>query len=208
MRAMKTIAAALLLTALPWTSAQAGIGWSVGLNFGGPAYYHPYYGYPYHHYYYRPYPVYVGPSAVIVQPGPYYPAVPVYQPVYSSPAEVVPAPLPPPTPLPTTIQPTGLRQDGVEQQLQTLSSPDDGQRAAAAVQLGRLKAKRAVQPLTQVLSADRSASVREAAARALGLIDDSAALPALQQAAQGDDDRDVRHSAQFAAEGMRAKLPR
>ncbi len=41
MRAMKTIAAAFILAALLCTSAQAGVGWSVGLNFGGPAYYRP-----------------------------------------------------------------------------------------------------------------------------------------------------------------------
>jgi HEAT repeat protein len=40
--------------------------------------------------------------------------------------------------------------------------------------------------------------VREAAARALGLIGSSAALPALQQAASTDSDHDVRHSARFA----------
>ena len=210
MRALKMIAAAFILAALPWTSAQAGIGWSVGVNLGAPVYYHPhYYGYPYH-YYYRPYPLYLSPPAVIVQPAPYYTTAPVYQPAYSSPVEAAPTPTPlsPPTPLPPTIQPTELRQDSVEQQWQALSGADDALRASAAVQLGRMKAKRAVQPLTQMLRDDRSASVREAAARALGLIDDSAALPALQPAAQADDDREVRHSAQFAAEGMRAKLPR
>jgi HEAT repeats len=208
MRAMKAIAAALLLGALPWAPAQAGIGWSVGVNFGGPAYYHPHYGYPYNYYYYRPYPVYVAPPPVILRPAPIYQTGPVLQPAYSSPIESAPPPLAQPTPLPVTVQPTELREDGIEQQLQALNSPDDNLRAGAAVELGRLKAKRAIPPLAKMLSDDRSASVREAAARALGLIDDSTALPALQRAAQADDDREVRHSAQFAAEGMRAKLPR
>ena len=59
-----------------------------------------------------------------------------------------------------------------------------------------------------MLAADRSAAVREAAARGLGLIGSSDALPALQRAAQADDNRDVRHSAQFAAEGIRSSTPR
>jgi HEAT repeat protein len=42
--------------------------------------------------------------------------------------------------------------------------------------------------------------VREAAARALGLIGSARALPALQHAAQADNDRDVRNSARFAVD--------
>jgi hypothetical protein len=38
------------------------------------------------------------------------------------------------------------------------------------------------------------------------LIGSPSALKALQNAAQGDDDRDVRHSAQFAAESIRANM--
>ena len=91
--------------------------------------------------------------------------------------------------------------------MQLLDNADDHVRADAAVQLGRMKASRAVQPLMRLLAGDRSASVREAAARALGLIGDTATLPALQRAAQADDDHDVRHSAQFAAEGIRSTLP-
>jgi HEAT repeat protein len=49
--------------------------------------------------------------------------------------------------------------------------------------------------------------VRESAARGLGLIADPAALTALEQAAQLDGDRDVRHSAAFAAEVIRAHQP-
>jgi hypothetical protein len=40
------------------------------------------------------------------------------------------------------------------------------------------------------------------------LIGSPAALPALQNAAQADSDRDVRHSASFSAEIIRANLRR
>ena len=66
------------------------------------------------------------------------------------------------------------------------------------MQLGRGRAAQAVDPLAATLAGDRSPVVREAAARALGLIGSSAALPALQQAASADPDHDVRHSAGFA----------
>jgi HEAT repeat protein len=42
----------------------------------------------------------------------------------------------------------------------------------------------------------------------LGLIASPRSLPALIQAAQADNDRDVRHSAQFAVEIIRANLQR
>ena len=90
--------------------------------------------------------------------------------------------------------------------LQQLNSPDERARADAAMQLGRMKSRRAVEPLTQTLGGDRSPAVREAAARGLGLIGAPAALTALQRAAQADDDRDVRHSASFAAEVIRSNL--
>jgi HEAT repeat protein len=47
--------------------------------------------------------------------------------------------------------------------------------------------------------------VRESAARALGLIASTKGLPALQRAAQVDEDRDVRRSAQFAIEVIQSK---
>jgi HEAT repeat protein len=50
--------------------------------------------------------------------------------------------------------------------------------------------------------------VREAAARALGLIALPASLNALQHAAQADDDRDVRRSAAFAADVIRTNMQR
>jgi HEAT repeat protein len=76
------------------------------------------------------------------------------------------------------------------------------------MRLGRSKDRRAVEPLKRALSDDRSPAVREAAARGLGLIGAPAALSALQNAAQGDDDRDVRRSASFAAEVIRANFGR
>jgi HEAT repeat protein len=57
------------------------------------------------------------------------------------------------------------------------------------------------------LQADGDPAVRESAARGLGLIADPAALTALEHAAQSDGDRDVRHSAAFAAEVIRAHHP-
>ncbi len=205
MRSVKGIAAALVLAALPLAPVQAGVRLGVGINLFGPAYYQPYWGYPY--YYYRPYPVYVAPPTVVVQPAPVYQTAPVVRPAYSSPAEVAPPPTLVPTPAPPA-QPAAWAPDSAEAQVQRLSSPDDTVRADAAVQLGRMKAVRAVPSLAQVLATDRSAAVREAAARGLGLIGTSDALPALQRAAQADDDREVRHSAQFAAEGIRSALPR
>ena len=90
---------------------------------------------------------------------PAYQGATVVQPAYSSPVEAAPAPtpLPLPTPAPQTVQPTSLRQDSYEQQIQLLDNADNHVRADAAVQLGRMKAKRAVQPLMGLLAGDRSA---------------------------------------------------
>jgi hypothetical protein len=186
--------AVLGLLCLPW-AAHADGKWSVGIRFGAPVYHRPY---PYYggYYYYRPYPVYVAPAPVVVQ------QIPVAQPVYAT-------PLPAPTPIPNySAAPTEPPQDQVEQYLRQMASTDEHARAGAMVQLGRMKVQRAVEPIGQALASDRSPAVREAAARALGLIGSPASLPALQRAAQADDDREVRHSAQFAAEVIRANLPR
>ena len=208
--------AAAVLTACPWAAARAGVNWSIGVGFGFPAphYYHPCWGYGYP-YYYRPYPVYVAPAPVVVQPAPVYQAVPVVQPAYSSPVSAAPSTPPPPradpapAPAPAVVAAAADgRQAEIDRALQQLGGPDDKARAEAAMQLGRMKAKRAVQPLTATLEGDHSPAVRDAAARALGLIDAPAALTALQHAAQSDDDRDVRRSAQFAAEVIRSNLPR
>lgn len=207
MRAVKGIAAALILAALPWSAAQAHVGIGIGVNLGAPYYYGPYYN-PYPYYYYNQYPVYAAPPTVVIQSAPVVQTAPAVRPSYSSPAEAVPAPTPLPSGItPQSVQPASLRQDAVREQMQLLNQADDRVRAEAAVELGRMKATRAVQPLMQTLAGDRSASVREAAARALGLIADTATLPALQHAAQADDDPNVRHSAQFAAEVIRSNMP-
>ena len=213
MRAVKGIAAALVVAALSWAPAQAHVDWSIGINLIPPVCCHPYWVQPYPYYYYRPYPVYVEPAAVVVEPAPVYRVAPIVRPAYSSPVETVPAPAPAsPTPLPppapTPAQPAAWTPDAAEaQQLQALNSPEDHVRAEAAVQLGRMKATQDVPALVRMMYSDRSASVREAAARGLGLIGSADALPALQRAAQADDDRDVRHSAQFAAEVIRSNQP-
>jgi len=206
----RAVLAALALAWVPAATAHAG--WSVGIGFGGP-YYRPYYGVGFGYGYYRPYPVYVAPPPVIVQPAPVVQAVPVAQPVYTAPAPPpppapasAPAPLPPPAATATAIP--AAHQADIDAYLQQLNSADERVRAGAMVQLGRLRTPRAVEPLTQALGGDRSPLVREAAARGLGLIAAPSSLPALQRAAQSDDDRDVRHSAAFAAEVIRANLPR
>jgi HEAT repeat protein len=94
----------------------------------------------------------------------------------------------------------------IDAALGQLNAADEQTRADAALRLGRLKAARAVEPLARKLQSDSSPTVRDAAARALGLIADPSALSALQYAAQADNDREVRHSAQFAAEVIRSNL--
>ncbi len=195
----RTILAALVLAAAPWSSAQAGGYVSVGVGFrvGGPYYYRPYYGY------YRPYPyVVVDVPPVVVAPAP---------------AVIQAAPAPtllqtPPTPVPGpsgALAPNvGTAQAQIEQALSRLNDPDERVRVEAITQLGRLHAVRAIATLSGSLANDRSPAVREASARALGMIGTPNSLPALQQAAQADDNRLVRQSAQVAADTIRASLPR
>lgn len=194
-----------------WTPAQAGhghgcgpgcgSGWSIGIGVGAPYYrpYYPYYPYPY---YYRPYyPVVVAPPPVIVQQPPIIQQVPApaSPPVYQAPA---PTPLPAPT---ATRAVSASEPAGVDQCLQMLSNNSESVRADNVMQLGRMKATRAIDPLAATLSGDQSPVVREAAARALGLIGSPAALTALQHAAQADSDHDVRRSAQFAVEVIQSR---
>lgn len=161
--------------------------WSIGVSVGTPGHYCPY-----PHYYYRPWvpvyvppPVYVAPAPVVVPP----PAV--IQPAV--PAE--PA-LPSPRPLPSNLS----RVADLQPHLRNLADPDEGVRISSVTQLGRSKSEQAIDPLAATLSGDQSPAVREAAARALGVIGSAKALPALTRAAQLDADRDVRRSAQFAVE--------
>jgi HEAT repeat protein len=92
--------------------------------------------------------------------------------------------------------------------IQQLRSPEEKVRADALVQLGRLRADRATGPMIKTLNDDPSPAVREAAARGLGLIGQATALAALQRAALDDSDREVRHSASFAADVIRSNLRR
>ena len=218
MRTLHKIALTALVlgcAALGATPAHAGI--AVGIGFGGPCY-RPYYGYGW----YRPYGfgVYVAPPPVVIAPAPVYqvaPVAPVVQPAYSA------APPPPPPATSTTpppyaaagaapeaelTPPPRLAGNGGSAYLRDLSNPDERVRSEASLQLGRMKSLQAVEPLTQVLGQDRSPAVRDAAARALGLIGSPAALTALQRAAGSDDDRDVRRSASFAADVIRGNLRR
>jgi hypothetical protein len=140
-------------------------------------------------------PIFIHPAPVVVHPVPVYrpitvvqPVVqPVYQPVYQA--------QPPDPPLAV-----GSWRADLDRSYSLLSDADERMRAEGAIQLGRSRAHEAVDRLTIMLASDRSPVAREAAARALGLIGSPRAIPALQQAAQADTDRDVRHSAQFAVE--------
>jgi hypothetical protein len=197
------VSSAVLLLALTAAPAGAGFRLGIGLTFpiGGP-YYYP-----------APYPYYypaVYPAPVIVQ------APTVYQPAYTAPAAPAPAPapatLPAPTPLPAAAPATqpltrvSGHEDEIDVCLRDLINGADAARAAAAVQLGRLHAVKAIGALAQALAEDRCSAVREAAARGLGLIASPSTLEVLQRAAQSDDDRDVRHSASFAADVIRSHL--
>lgn len=172
--------------------------WSIGVNFGAPPvyvrpgpYYHPR---PYYHY---PRPVYIAPAPIIVRPAPVvYEPAPVYVP---APTVVAPAPVrsaaPPVMPVLAESSPSHI-----DAHVQLLRNPDEKVRADAALELGRTRSDRAVDHLAATLAGDRSPIVRDAAARALGLLGSPRSLPALNHAAAADSDRDVRRSAQFAAE--------
>jgi hypothetical protein len=202
--------------------AQAG-GWSVGIRFGGPIYVGPYYPYYRPYYYYHPYPVIVAPAPVVVQSVPVIQPAPVYQSA-SPPAveEQIPAPrsvapeglpLAPVPPMPPALAPVSAtqpkalnqRQLDIDNSLRQLADTDARIREEAAMQLGRLRVQRAVDPLAATLAGDKSAAVRDAAARALGLIGSPKALPALRRAAQVDADKDVRRSAQFSTEVVQVR---
>ena len=186
--------------------AGPGVRIGIGLGFGGP-YYYGGYGYPYYYGYGYPYPYpYAVPGAVVyqsppvvVQPGAVVGTTPSQS--YSSPTFTAPAPSPV-----NPAQPNA--QSTLEYHLTRLSNPDEALRHESVMELGRLKNERALDPLAATLAGDRSANVRDAAARALGLIASPRALPALIQAAQADNDREVRHSAQFAVEIIRTNLQR
>ncbi|HTU22833.1 MAG TPA: HEAT repeat domain-containing protein [Gemmataceae bacterium] len=220
--------AVLLVAVSPWSFSQAGV--YVGIGGPGPYYYRrPYYrpwygygGYGYGGVYVAPPPVVVGGAAPVVVQQPAVVQQPVVvQPAYSpsSPPPQAPAPLPMPSPTPpvanasgsgnvTPAVAVGNAEAEIDAALQQLRGGDEQARADAAVRLGRLRAERAVGPIVKVLNSDSSPVVREAAARGLGLIGSPSALSALQYAAQADNDREVRHSAGFAAETIRGSMGR
>lgn len=184
--------------------AQAWGGVRIGI--GVPLYVAPgpyYYGYPY----YYP-PAYVAPApAVVYQTAP--PPVVVRTPGEAVPAPaptpaLVPFPAPAPAPLPPLI-PTST-QPQASALLSQLNDANASVRRDAAVELGRMKAVSQVDALMSMLAKDASPIAREGAARALGLIAAPRSLTALIYAAQADNDREVRHSAQFAAEVIRSNL--
>jgi hypothetical protein len=177
------------------SEAGGGVRWSIGVGYGPPPYYYrpwgPYYYYPYRAVYVEPAPIYVQPPPVVVQQAPVVQQTPSVQPVYQT-----------PTLSPVTAQTTSqvASPAEIEFHLRQLADPNENTRADSVMQLGRMKAASAIDPLAATLAGDRSARVREAAARALALIGSPKALPALQQAALADGDRDVRRSAQFAVD--------
>jgi hypothetical protein len=202
----------LAMLGLADTKAQAH--WGVGIRIGIPICIPPCWGWgPY----YASPPVFVQPAPVFVQPAPVfiqsapvvYQAAPAYAPpapAATQPAPTVRAVAPASAVTPAAAQTSAAddRQTEITHTLEHLRNPDEQARADAASRLGRLKAGRAVDPLAATLAGDSSPRVREAAAKALGMIGSAKALPALQRAAQNDGDRDVRHSAQFSVELVQA----
>jgi hypothetical protein len=198
-RRVATLTAAPILTALLLgTPASAHGGVRIGIGIGLPLYFPwgPCCGY----YPYRP--VYVAPAPVYVAAPVYVQTATVVQPLPAAPTHYQTS-APPPAVAQTGAQDLSVRE--ADRHLQLLRDPNEQTRADSAIQLGRLRETRAVDPLAATLAGDRSPLVREAAARALALIGSRGALTALQQAALADNDRDVRHSAQFAIEVIQAR---
>jgi HEAT repeat protein len=100
------------------------------------------------------------------------------------------------------------RRPEIDENLQLLNAQNEKVRMDAVLNLGKMKAKNAVDPVAATMAGDKSPQVRDAAARALGLIGSPRALTALKYAAQADSDRDVRHSAQFAIEVIQSDMKR
>lgn len=195
-----------------WAHGPGGPRVAFGISIGAPVYPRPWYGGYYG--YYAPRPIYVEQPVVIQQPAPVYvqPA-PVYvQPpaTYQQAPQVIQQPPSKPIyPTPSAGAPGIQTVDAkkvaeVTHYMQFLNDPDEKVRSEAAIQLGRSKADRAVDPLAATLAGDKSPMVREAAAKALGLIGSPRALTVLTHSAQSDTDYDVRRSALFAVEIIKA----
>src|SRR5439155_16728592 len=113
--------------------------WSVGIGIGFPVYA------PYRPYYYHYYPYYY-PPPVVLQPA-YAPP-----PVTLAPAPATtPAPEVVSAPVPRAAAPDD-RQADIDRRIQHLSNPDAKVRADVAIDLGKMKADRAVDALTATLS--------------------------------------------------------
>lgn len=86
----------------------------------------------------------------------------------------------------------------------TLDHPNGNVRRLAASALGKLRDKRAVQPLLDLLVRERKPQVRQYTVRALGRIGDDRALATLQQIATNEEERYyTRHSAKVALRRLR-----
>ncbi len=193
----KRLALAALLCVATGSTALAHGGLVIGVGVGLPICPRPYY-YPAPYYYPYPYayPYYAAP--VVVQPAPVVVTQPAAQPGPAPTPAVATQPAPAVT---STYQTADWKKTGeMTQLLQLLNDPDEKTRSDAVIQLGRMKAEHAVDPLCATLAGDKSPLVRDSAAKALGLIGAPRSLTALLHAAQVDPDNNVRHSAQFAVE--------
>lgn len=191
---------ALTTAALFAQTAQARPYCGIGIRIGPGFYYGPgpyYYGYGYPYYYGPPPIVYEAAPSVIIRQAPV-----VVQTAPPTPGYVPPAP----NVIPTQNVKAVAASPAIDSLMQKLSDASETVRRDAAVELGRMKAQQALDPLMNVLSRDSSPIARDGAARALGLIAAPRSLNALIYAAQADNDRDVRHSAQFAVENIRTNL--
>ena len=193
-----------LLALLAWSSfADAHPTVGLSIRIGPPGHY------GHGHYHYHPYPYRYAHPYPYLYPYAYAPAVVV---VGSSPApapvlvETAPTVQAVPASAPSIIPVNNYAPTRMDTLLQQLSDPSETVRRDAAMDLGRMKAQRAVDPLMTMLAKDSSPLARDGAARALGLIGSSRSLTSLIYAAQADNDRDVRHSAQFAVEIIRTNL--
>jgi hypothetical protein len=212
---------AVLCLGAPIATSEAHA-WGFGISIGVPIYPYPY-ARPYYpgYGYYAPYgyPYYYGVPPVTVVGAAPAPAGP-YVAQQAPPATVLPVPTaagpaigPAPSiastsaPAATIVQASNTESASrVATLLPQLNNAQEHVRRDAAMDLGRLKSAKAVDALVKMLASDSSPVAREAAARALGLIAAPQSLTALIRAAQVDDDRDVRHSAQFSVEIIRTNL--
>jgi hypothetical protein len=215
MRKVLLTFALFVLLGLTPLAEQAQAWGGVRIGIGIPLYVGPgpyYYGYPYR-YYYPPTYVVPAPQVVYQAPPPLVAAPPapgLSEAVPNAPlpqANAAPAPGAAPLPPVTNVIPVSNQASPqVDALVRQLSLASETARRDAALQLGRLKANSAVDALVNVLGKDVSPVARDGAARALGLIGSPTSLKALIYAAQADEDREVRRSAQFAVEVIRSNL--